>query len=156
MSWAALRSIKKKKSGWGICTTYVFFQKCLNIQSHYWFFPLVNMRVDMYVWVYICITYFSLSSYPQGCQWVLMSIGEGNGNPLHYSFLENPVDREPSGLLTIGSHRVEHNWSNLACMHALEKGMASHSSVLSWRMPGREAPGGLPWGRIESDTTEAT
>ena len=38
-----------------------------------------------------------------------MSIGEGNGNPLHYSFLENPVDRELSGLLTIGSHRVGHN-----------------------------------------------
>ena len=41
--------------------------------------------------------------------------------------------------------------------HALEKEMATHSSVLAWRIPGM---GGLvgcrPWGRTESDTTEAT
>ena len=28
--------------------------------------------------------------------------------------------------------------------HALEKEMASHSSVLAWRIPGTEEPGGLP------------
>ena len=40
---------------------------------------------------------------------------------------------------------------------ALEKEMANHSSVLSWRIPGTGEPGGLPlWGRTESDTTEAT
>ena len=34
--------------------------------------------------------------------------------------------------------------------------MATHSSVLDWRIPGTEEPGGLPnWGRTESDTTEA-
>ena len=41
--------------------------------------------------------------------------------------------------------------------HALEKEMATHSSVLAWRIPGT---GGLvgcrPLGRTESDTTEAT
>ena len=41
--------------------------------------------------------------------------------------------------------------------HALEKGMATHSSVLAWRIPGK---GGLVgcrlWGHTESDTTEAT
>ena len=38
----------------------------------------------------------------------------------------------------------------------LEKGMATHSSVLAWRIPRTEEPGGLhsPWGRKESDTTE--
>ena len=41
--------------------------------------------------------------------------------------------------------------------HALEKEMATHSSVLAWRIPGTEEPGGLPsMGRTESDTTEAT
>ena len=41
--------------------------------------------------------------------------------------------------------------------HALEKEMATHSSVLAWRTPGTAEPGGLPsWGRTESDTTEAT
>ena len=37
--------------------------------------------------------------------------------------------------------------------HALEKDMATHSSVLAWRIPGTGEPGGLP---SESDTTEAT
>ena len=38
----------------------------------------------------------------------------------------------------------------------LEKEMATHSSILAWRTPWMEAPGGLhsPWGRKESDTTE--
>ena len=41
--------------------------------------------------------------------------------------------------------------------HALEKEMATHSSVLAWRIPGMGEPGGLPsWGRTESDTTEVT
>ena len=41
--------------------------------------------------------------------------------------------------------------------HALEKEMATHSSVLAWRIPGTGEPGGLPsMGRTESDTTEAT
>ena len=41
--------------------------------------------------------------------------------------------------------------------HALEKEMATHSSVLAWRIPGTGEPDGLPsWGRTESDTTEAT
>ena len=41
--------------------------------------------------------------------------------------------------------------------HALEKEMATHSSVLAWRIPGTGKLGGLPSvGRTESDTTEAT
>ena len=39
---------------------------------------------------------------------------------------------------------VGHDWSDLACMHALEKEMATHSSILAWRIPGTEEPGGLP------------
>ena len=38
---------------------------------------------------------------------------------------------------------------------ALQKEMATHSSILAWRMPWTEEPGGYsPWGRKESDTTE--
>ena len=42
--------------------------------------------------------------------------------------------------------------------HASEEEMATHSSVLAWRIPWTEEPGGLPsmGGRTESDTTEAT
>ena len=40
---------------------------------------------------------------------------------------------------------------------ALEKEMATHSSVLAWRIPKRGSLVGChPWGRTESDTTEAT
>ena len=41
--------------------------------------------------------------------------------------------------------------------NALEKEMATHSSVLAWRIPGTGEPVGCHlWGRTESDTTEAT
>ena len=41
--------------------------------------------------------------------------------------------------------------------HALEKEMATRSSVLAWKIPGTREPGGLPsWGCTESDTTEVT
>ena len=39
--------------------------------------------------------------------------------------------------------RVRHDWSDLACMHVLEKEMATHSSILAWRIQGTEEPGGL-------------
>ena len=38
----------------------------------------------------------------------------------------------------------------------LEEGMATHSSILAWRIPWTEEPGGSPWGHIETDLTEAT
>ena len=42
-------------------------------------------------------------------------------------------------------------------LHALEKEMATHSSVLDWRIPGMEEPGGLPSLRSpELDMTEVT
>ena len=44
----------------------------------------------------------------------LSCIGEGNGSPLQYSILEDPRDGEPGGLLSMGSHRVGHDWSDLA------------------------------------------
>ena len=44
----------------------------------------------------------------------LSCIGEGNGNPLQCSCLESPRDGEPGGLPSVGSHRVGHDWSNLA------------------------------------------
>ena len=37
----------------------------------------------------------------------------------------------------------------------MQKGMATHSSILAWKIPRTEEPGGLhPWDRKESDTTE--
>ena len=47
-------------------------------------------------------------------------------------------------------HGVAKSWTRLSNFtfdfhfHALEKGMATHSSVLAWRIPGTAEPGGLP------------
>ena len=48
----------------------------------------------------------------------LLCIGEGNGNPLQCSCLENPRNGEPGGLRSMGSHRVGHDWRNLAAAAA--------------------------------------
>ena len=88
---------------------------------------------------------------------LVKAIGEGNGTPLQYSCLENPMDR---GAWWAAVHRVAKSWTQLSNFtftfhfHALEKEMATHSSVLAWSIPGTAEPGGLP--SMESDTTEAT
>ena len=51
------------------------------------------------------------------------------------------------GLQSMGSLRVGHDWAtslSFFTFHALEKEMATHSSVLAWRIPGTAEPGGLP------------
>ena len=47
------------------------------------------------------------------------------------------------GCCPTGSHRVGQSGSDLACMHALEKELAAHSSILAWRILWTEGPGGL-------------
>ena len=75
-----------------------------------------------------------------------ISIGEGNGTPLQYSCLENPMD---GGAWKAAVHGVAKSRTRLSNFtftfhfHALEKEMATHSSVLAWRIPGTEEPGGL-------------
>ena len=50
----------------------------------------------------------------------LSCIGEGNGKPRRCSCLEDPRTGEPGGLPSMGSHRVGHNWSDLAAVAAAE------------------------------------
>ena len=50
----------------------------------------------------------------------LSCIGEGNGNPLQCSCLENPRDGEPNGLPSMEPHRVGHDWGDLAAAAADE------------------------------------
>ena len=73
--------------------------------------------------------------------------GEGNGIPLQYSCLENPMGGGAGGLQSIGVARSQTRLSDFTFtfhFHALEKEMATHSSVLAWRILGTEEPGGLP------------
>ena len=84
----------------------------------------------------------------------------GNGNPLQYSCLENPLDRGAWWAAVHGVAKSQEWLSDFTLtfhFYALEKEMAAHSSVLAWRIPGTGEPGGQRlWGRTESDTTEAT
>ena len=61
------------------------------------------------------------------------SLGEGNGTPLQYSCLENPMDGEAWWAAVHGIARVGHDrvTSLSLFIHALEKEMATHSSVLA-------------------------
>ena len=55
-----------------------------------------------------------------------------------------PGTGEPGGLPSMGSHRVRHDWSNLAAAAVrTEKAMAPHSSTLAWKIPWTEEPGRL-------------
>ena len=68
-------------------------------------------------------------------------------HPLQSSGLENPVD---GGTWKAAVHGVTEGRTRLSDFtftfhfHALEKEMATHSSVLAWRIPGTGEPGGLP------------
>ena len=73
--------------------------------------------------------------------------GEGNGTLLRYSCLENPMG---GGAWWAAVHGVAKSWTQLSDFpftfhfHVLEKEVATHSSVLAWRIPGTGKPGGLP------------
>ena len=108
----------------------------------------VCMAHSVYVYMYcvcsmcicVCHMYKCL-----GC--VYVCIGEGNGTPLQYSCLENPMG---GGAWWAAVHGVARSPTRLSDFtftfhfHALEKEMATHSRVLAWRIPGTGEPGGLP------------
>ena len=70
--------------------------------------------------------------------------GEGTGDPLQCSCLENPMG---GGAWWAAVHEVAKSWTRLSDftfkfhLHALEKAMASHSSTLAWKIPWTEEPG---------------
>ena len=72
--------------------------------------------------------------------------GECNGTPFQYSCLENPMDGGPWQAAVHGvmkSHTRLRDFTSTFHFHALEKEMATHSSVLAWRIPGMGEPGRL-------------
>ena len=78
---------------------------------------------------------------------VVYICGEGDGTPLQYSCLENPMDRGAWWAAVHGAAKSRAWLSNFPFtfhFHALEKEMATRSSVLAWRIPGTGEPGGLP------------
>ena len=94
------------------------------------------------------VTLLLYSSLTKGRIWLFPWLGgEGNGTPLQYSCLENPMDR---GAWKVAVHRIAEGQTRLSDFtftfhfHALEKEMATQSSVLAWRIPWTGEPGGLP------------
>ena len=91
-------------------------------------------------WIFICM-----------CEYLKCRVnkynGEGNGSPLQYSCLENPMD---GGAWKAAVYGVAEGQTRLSDFpftfhfHALEKEMATHSNVFAWRIPGTGEPGGLP------------
>ena len=70
-----------------------------------------------------------------------------HGTPLQHSCLENPVD---GGAWWAEVHGLTKSWTQLSDFtltfhfHALEKEMATYSSILAWGIPGTGEPRGLP------------
>ena len=125
--------------------------------SKYWA-KCNGMRLGEGSWSNFLIWKFCfLAIYSQICDWHKVTgwvwswltecLGEGNGTPLQYSCLENPMDR---GAWWAAVHGVAKSWTQLSDFtltfhfHALEKEMATHSSILAWRIPGTGEPAGLP------------
>ena len=86
------------------------------------------------------------------CLWLIyhslpcISVICRHGTPLQYSCLENPMDGGAWWAAVHGVAKSRTRLSNFTFtfhFHALEKEMATHSSVLAWRIPGTGRPGGL-------------
>ena len=110
--------------------------------------------MDLHFTVYlitchICVRGLTDSNFsgPEFLACSFVHIGEGNGTPLQYSCLANPMD---GGAWKAAVHGVTESQTRLSDFtfifhfHALEKEMATHFSVLAWRIPGTGEPSGLP------------
>ena len=104
----------------------------------------------IFLWTFLyCITEINLKY----CSlWLLNLIicslfcREGNGTPFQHSCLENPMDRGAWWATVHGVVKSQTRLSDFTFtfhFHALEKEMATHSSVLAWRVPGTGEPRGL-------------
>ena len=93
-----------------------------------------------YVNIFHCVIYHRVEYYSARRK-------EGNLDICNNIGLENPMD---GGAWEAAVHGVSKSRTRLSDFtftfhfHALEKEMATHSSVLAWRIPGTGEPGGLP------------
>ena len=124
--YRSLQSIQQSS----LCCTVGPYQLCI-----YNYIYSIHIYIYIYTYIYNCFIYSSVY------------VGESNGTPLQYSCLENPMDR---GAWWAAVHGVTKSRTRLSDFtftfhfHALEKAMATHSSVLAWRILGTGEPGRLP------------
>ena len=100
------------------------------------------------LWVFLYLSWWTNAQTPQLLASFMSAFGEGNGTLLQYSCLKNTMD---GGAWKAAVHGIAQSWTRLSDFpftfhfRALEKEMATHSSVLAWRIPGTGEPGGLPY-----------
>ena len=127
--------------------TYLFqINPQIHLSTKHWSFRERNFLV---IWLFWNSTIFFFSESKALSKNALLVIGNrgGNGTPLQYSRLENHMDGGAWWAAVRGVARSQTRLSDFTFtfhFHALEKEMATHSSVLAWRIPGTEEPGGLP------------
>ena len=105
--------------------------------------------------VLVTVSFTMCPAPPSGYTFCKAAIGEGNGTPLQYSCLENPMDGGAWWAAVYGVAKSRTWLSDFTFtfhFHALEKEMPTHSSLLAWRIPGMGEPGGLPSMRSQSQT----
>ena len=100
------------------------------------------------------IQYCKVKNKKKNCEVIYLGIGEGNGTPLQYFCLENPMEEEPGRLQSMGSLRVGHDWATWLSLF----------TFMHWRRRWQPTPVFLPgesqgrgslmgcrlWGRTES------
>ena len=106
---------------------------------------VLPLEQNGYMYMYSWVPSLSTWNY-HIVNWVYLSTKLEKDMATHSRILawRIPGTGESGGLPSVGSHRVGHDWSDLACTHALEKDMATHSRILAWRIPGTGESGGLP------------
>ena len=102
------------------------------------------MYACAYIYTHICIHEYAHNMNKH--IYAFIYEGNGNGTPLQYCCLENPMD---GGAWEAAVHGVAKSQTRLSDFtftlhfYALGKEMATHSSVLAWRIPWTEKPGRL-------------
>ena len=129
-----------------MCALYSGFIVILIILAE-WHLSLINnsgyVRNLLISDIYFILFHFVGHFYYLG----FSSIALCNGTPLQYSCLENPMDRGAWWAAVQGVAKSQTRLSDFTFSfhsQALEKEMATHSSVLAWRIPGTGEPGGPP------------
>ena len=92
-----------------------------------------------------CVAFYQFFNHKHYMLTFYYRMREGNGNPLQYSCLENPMDGGAWWAVVHANGQTRLREFTFTFHYpALEKEMATHSSVLAWRIPGMGEPGGLP------------
>ena len=85
-----------------------------------------SLSVIHFIYIVVCISEKAMATHSSTLAWKI------------------PWTEEAGGLPSMGSQRVQHDFTFTFHSYALEKEMATHSSVLAWRIPGTDESGGLP------------